>query len=576
VRPPVSQLTLLLRWQARLAVRGLPEGRPALLRSLAIAAVALPIALISLAPSYREVAASVLHALHAAHGAGWLPLICGRALSVVDATVFFFGSVFIAQIVNSNEMRVCAPAPVPARTIVAAQAVWLTACLCAFVFVFLAPLVALLALPAHLGWGGVIACLVIILTAAVLPLSVALLLAVILLRLIPASHARGTIALLAPVLGCTVGLASRVIASLSSASWLGRASAPVARAWEDSPFTWDGRALAAVLVAHPTDVVRYAAGSLIVAAATTALAWTLAHNLLSAGWFAYTAQASEGRDTRPGRTARVRPDVATIVASSALALARRPLSWRALLTKEWRVARRESATRGRVLIGPYSMAAVVPGALLTAKSVGRHGVKALSPVLPAALHAQPALVGAAIYDVTVLFSCGSLMVALIDAAWAREMGARDVMARAPLGPALVLSMLGLFYVTPCAVLAALLVAAGTMLLSTPVLAPIVVCVIIASDLVMLASVALSANVAWPARDRPTGLVPQTWRARITMGLGDLAVSSVCSGFVTLALLSLRHPLVVAILTSIPVVLAVGVIALCMRTGSRALDRLYTR
>ena len=257
MRPPVSQLTLLLRWQARLAVRGLPEGRPALLRSLAIAAVALPIALISLAPSYREVAASVLHALHAAHGAGWLPLICGRALSVVDATVFFFGSVFIAQIVNSNEMRVCAPAPVPARTIVAAQAVWLTACLCAFVFVFLAPLVALLALPAHLGWGGVIACLVIILTAAVLPLSVALLLAVILLRLIPASHARGTIALLAPVLGCTVGLASRVIASLSSASWLGRASAPVARAWEDSPFTWDGRALAAVLVAHPTDVVRY-------------------------------------------------------------------------------------------------------------------------------------------------------------------------------------------------------------------------------------------------------------------------------------------------------------------------------
>ncbi len=587
---PAAPFMLLLRCHARQALRGLPEGRAAWLRSLVGAGATGAVVAFVMISSYRDLAPMLIHATRTSGAAGHLPSMLGGYASALDAVLIILGAGSFARIVHTPDMEILASAPIPARIVVAAQAIRFAASLSALFLALGIPIVALVAAPLSLGVAGFAACACIITTIALAPLSVGLLLGVILLRAIPAAHARGAIALLAPTIGSLFVLVSHLIAHLSSrgtvgvAGTVGSVAAAVARAWGVSPFTWDGRALAAVFAHHMASAVLYAGGDLLVAACTGLLGWALARDLFAAGWAAYTEQPGEGRRrvrhgaaTATGAT----PDAAAVVALMAVAplpmAAARGVPWRVLVGREWRLARRDGIARGRALTAICPLLVAIGTALSAAVLLSEHRGRALARLLGAVPHLQAAALGATIYDVAVLMSCGGLMVALVDAAWAREMPSLDVLASAPLSSATIVGALGLAYAAPVALLAALCVAGGALALPLPVAAPILSCAIIASGLAMLSCLSILANALWPARGRPAELVPQTLRARIALGVADLAVSLWSGLFiaVALALLTLRHPALAVACAMIAVVVAVVIVLLAVRTASRALDRLYT-
>jgi len=576
-----SHLLLLLRLQGRVALRGAPCGWAEWARLLLGGALVLALLGPAVASWYARETVYLAHLfLRSPKGQAGAAILLARDAALVSAAVLVLDSIAYAQVVHHPDMETLARTPLAPRTILAARVCASYATVAPLLLAASLPLVVGLDRALALGWGALGAALVLLLLLPALPIAGAALLAVILLRLVPASYARGLTAFLAPLLVCGAGVASTLQGHVASDAGI---VASVGAAWTDSPLTWVGSALTAVVADRPGDALLDAGGTVALALAVGGLASILARDLFAAGVVAYR-DTSAGPRRRPYRPrvpalAVVRP-VADIVWAPVPA-APRPRrvasAWRPLLGKEWRLSRRDGTTRGRLAFGlvgvtlAFSTGIELAGARgadapsIAAVSAGAIGAALLAAATDAGLY------------VLLLFSVGGLLSALLEAAWAREAAARDVLARSPLSPRQVLLALGAFYAVPGILGAVALVTAGTLLLGRSAVDILLATPALAGGLAMLCGVTLAANAVWPARNASTTLVPHSWRARLAMGVADILVSIACEIPLTLAL-ALAHARQSALALAValvPLVLAAALLALLLRVATRRLDRLLT-
>ncbi len=575
---------LLLRLHALLLLRSLPEGGWARVRRGIVSIVGLALIVIAFRPTYTVIDTHVIHAAYT-HDTGTIARTLAGISGWAGAAFFFFGTITCAQIVYTLDMRVFAATPVSPRLIMGAAALsmltFFSLALCALTI----PIVLALIQAHVLGWGSAIACLVIVLSMPALPFACGLLLSVVLLLFIPASRMRAIVSLLAPMISGTLGVTLRLVLLLAPRGAAGAMAYSLLRLWDISPFTWDGRALAAIISHEWPSALALAGETILLTIIVLAVASIGARDLLAAGLAAYTEDA-DTRRARPRRgLARPIPLATALVGPGARvsALSRRapdnvsPRSGqRALLGKEWIIARRDGAILGRAAIGLYSMSGVMLAVLVGAAKLGPRSLRLFGRA-----HNIPSIVTLpilrdVIIDVGVVLSCGGLMVVLLDAAWSREMNARDILARTPLAPSSTVGCLGVFYVIPTIVLAVGLAALGTSILLLPPLAILSIAPVIAMGLVMLAALVLTANVVWPGPFQPNGGVGQSWIARGVATLSDGAITIFCATFILFDLVGIHHPLLIVVTDGLAVGLTAVIVALCRRLVDRELTRQYTR
>jgi len=583
------RVATLVRLQVLLAVRGLPEGRGPRARAGAVAVIGLAFFILTLRPTYTMAKLAIVHAAAGPHANVALTALLGRVSALSGASCFVLSAVLYAQIVNRPDMRVQAASPLSSRLIIATTALGAVVVLSVLLFILAVPLIAILADPLSLGPFGVLAACLVLLTGPALPASLGLLLAIVLLRVIPAARARGLTAFLGSLISVTIGLSARLITHFSPRGPLGDAATTITRLWDESPLTWDGRALAAVARRDVgAALVNYGA----VCALTVALLALCAvggRNLLSAGWFAYTT-VDDGPDPMvrrwwpwARRPARIPAPLAdALVVPLPRALSQGTAEWRLLLAKERVLAWRDGGLKGRAMLGIYSILMVTTAAFAGASALSArelrfaaHSPRGIGRFFP------PMVLNGVIVYAAVVISCGGLLVALVDGAWAREMGVRGIMARTPLTPARILGALGLFYIVPCAALELGLMTIGTLGLALPAtmiasLAPVAI-----SALAALAALTLTANVVWPGRapgaeaGGSAGAVHQSWRARSAASVADMVIGVAATVFVLALLLARRHLLATLCIDSASVATAVLIIVLCRGIATRAHTRRYS-
>ncbi len=593
-RPPgaPSHLLLLLRLQSRVALRGMPCGWAAWARLLLGGALVLALLGPSIASWYARETVYLAHLfLRSPRGQAGAATLLARDAALASAAVLILDSIAYAQVVHHPDMETLARTPLAPRTILAARVCASYATVAPLLLAAALPLVVGLDRALGLGWGALGAALALLLLLPLLPIAGAALLAVILLRLVPASRARGLTAFLAPLLVCGAGVASTLQGHAANEAggdagivvWVGVA-------WTDSPLAWAGRALAAVATSQPSLALLTAGGTAALALAVGGLAAILARDLFAAGVVAY--RGAPGRARRP----RVRGPrgASTTVSLNAVDVARTPApaaprrsrvaaAWRPLLGKEWRLSRRDGTTRGRLIFGLVGVTVAFSSGMELAGTRGGEapsiaavgaGAAGAAGAIAAALVA--AATSAAFY-ILLLFSVGGLLSALLEAAWAREAEAREVLARSPLPLRRALLALGAFYAVPGVVCAVVLAAVGTLLLGHSAVDILLAAPALAGGLAMLCGATLAASAVWPARNASTTLVPHSWRARLAIGAADTLVSIACDVPLTLALAlaGARQPALALAVALVPLGLAAVLLALCLRVATRGLDRLFT-
>jgi len=578
---------LLLRLQGRLALRGLPYGWTAWARLLFGGALALALLGPAAGHWYARETAHLTHLfLGGPRERADAAALLARGAALASAAILILDSIAYAQIVHHPDMETLARTPLAPRTILAARACAGYAMAAPLLLVASLPLVVGLDRSLGLGWGALYAGLALLLLLPVLPIAGAALLAVVLLRLAPASHARGLTAFLAPLLVCGAGVASTLQGhGAHDAGGVTGIVASVSTAWTDSPLAWVGRALAEVATDQPLGALRNVGRTVALASAAMGLAAILARDLFAAGVVAYRAAPSGSqRRARGSRTAvrpTVSPSIAAVVRAPTLAgprVSRDASPWRPLLGKEWRLSRRDGTMRGRLAFG------LVGVALAFSTGIELAGARGADPPSTAAMDTVMAALtagatSAGLY-ILLLFGVGGLLSALLEAAWAREAAARDVLARSPLPLPRVLLALGAFYAVPGILGALALATAGTLLLGRPVIDIALAAPALAGGLAMLCGATLTATSIWPARNAsttPVTLVPHSWRARVVMGAADILVSIACEVPLTVALTlaGARQPALALAVALVPLGLAAAVLTLCLRVATRRLDRLLT-
>jgi len=556
---------LLLRLQGRLALRGLPYGWTAWARLLFGGALALALLGPAAGHWYARETAHLTHLfLGGPRGRAGAAALLARGAALASAAILILDSIAYAQIVHHPDIETLARTPLAPRTILAARAGAGYAMAAPLLLVASLPLVVGLDRSLGLGWGALCAGLA-------------------LLLLLPA---RGLTAFLAPLLVCGAGVASTLQGhGAHDASGVTGIIASVSTAWTDSPLAWVGRALAEVATDQPLGALRNVGRTIALASAAMGLAAILARDLFAAGVVAYRAAPSGSqRRARGSRTAvrpTVSPSIAAVVRAPTLAgprVSRDASPWRPLLGKEWRLSRRDGTMRGRLAFG------LVGVALAFSTGIELAGARGADPPSTAAMDTVMAALtagatSAGLY-ILLLFGVGGLLSALLEAAWAREAAARDVLARSPLPLPRVLLALGAFYAVPGILGALALATAGTLLLGRPVIDIALAAPALAGGLAMLCGATLTATSIWPARNAsttPVTLVPHSWRARVVMGAADILVSIACEVPLTVALTlaGARQPALALAVALVPLGLAAAVLTLCLRVATRRLDRLLT-
>jgi len=568
---------LIVRIRVLLNLRSLPEGRAARGRAALIGLVGLVIAVMTLRPNYAAALLLIRHIAAGPHATTRIDSLFGHTSALSEIPFFIAGTILTAQCVRALDMQVLAATPVSPRLIVATTmvAMWLvvSALFCAASI----PLIIGLSGPFRLGVGDMVVACLIMPSLLGLPLALGMLLGVAILRFLPAQRARSLTSLLAPLITTSVGAVARLVALLAPHGPLGSAAQTLARAWALSPFSWTGQALAALL-RHDTVLCARLVGENL--ALTTLIVVVLvpsSRDLLSAGWGAYT-NGTDGHRRRGRGGLRVAVPAASDLFGTGSPPGAARAGWRAIIKKEWLLARRDGEIQGRVIFGLYAIMITSVPTMATAPRAVVRAIRVLK-IRPHTVMTLPllGLVGALV-SVVIVVMCGGIMVTLLNRSWGREMGVRDIVARTPIDPFSVLWALGLFYAFPCGVLAMALAFLSALVIPLPLGSLLATAPVILAALCVLAAVTLTVNVRWPGQRHSTidgAAVPQSWRARWAATVADLSIAPCCAIALIVDAFFSRHPLVIVVVDAFFIVLATLVVLVCRRVSTRALARLYS-
>jgi len=214
----------------------------------------------------------------------------------------------------------------------------------------------------HLGLTYALTALFVLLLLPIVPVSLALLLALTVLRWLPPARTQSIITVLGWLSGAAFYIGSQLVAARAARAQISTSSIREGW-WSALPVAWPGHALAAAALGKPATAVAYLLASVLLAALLGSVAIELSARLFATGWATYQ-EVGRGRAPKKllavgnGEEA-VRPSggLGTVSAPAGSAIRYSPPSagllkmgwaWRWLVRKEWLTVRRDSQLLARL------------------------------------------------------------------------------------------------------------------------------------------------------------------------------------------------------------------------------------
>lgn len=388
-----------------------------------------------------------------------------------------------------------------------------------------------------LGLAYDLTAVAILLLLPIVPVSLAFLLAVLLLRWVPPARARTITTVFGGLVGLIIYLGIQLLFQQpgrnGTADFRALLSGTNDAWWSNLPTTWPGRALAAVGQGDLGSGLTYLAATLLLALLLAGVAVLLSSRLFATGWATYQ---EVGRRARPdavgaGAGTPFGPNETAATPSPARPASRKrprrppPLDasatldrdstgrlapWWPLLGKEWRSLRRDPTVWSRLLFplliagfGFYQTFAQMP----SAETPGAGSVSTF------------VLCGVLAY--TTFF----LLLILVPPIVNREGRALYLLALAPLSPADILRAKWAFCAIPVLILIEVLLAIGTLFLHVPLARAGLAALTFASLIVALTGALLLISLIWPRLDWDNPRQQVSTMAMLVGAIGGLVLAA---------------------------------------------------
>jgi len=392
----------------------------------------------------------------------------------------------------------------------------------------------------HAGWSFGLVALLVLGLLPVAPASLAMLLVVPVLRLLPPARGKTIVTILGTILGGALFVGQQLLIG-SHAGPSRNVVAPSLPAW--LPTTWPGRTLSASALHHTQDVFVFGAGMVLITTVLFVLAVETSARAFTTGSATYREVAR--RSTRSAtRTRRSWGDVDH---------GRRPRWW-PLVHREWLMLRRD-AQRLAALLYPLIVVGFYLYRLVSLRSEGGTFTLVM----------QDSLYGLAAFAAIVLI--GALAPTLVN----REGRSLYLLAMAPLTPLDIVVAKWMVCLIPSIPLVQALYAGSAAYLGETAVQIIVSAPILAALTASLAALALAVNLVWP---KLGATEPRKQASGTASIVGFIAEAVVCVIVVGLLALTFSAPIptwarVVTAATALAI--AVALMAASLSLGARRLS-----
>ena len=487
--------------------------------------------------------------------------------SVTALIIFLYAIVTLAgTLTYRSDLKLLLLSPVSPRLILAEKIL--------AVSLGFSPLL-LLSLPAvigighalHLGLGYDLMALALVVLVPVGPVSLAMLILLALLRLVPPARVQGAAVVLGTVLSGALFVGMQSLMSPTSSIRPGFSPPSIPGA---VPATWAGHALAALVLGRPTTGLLYFLATVALAALLYGLAITLSARVLVTGSANY---GEVRRKAAPGQTGNLsslpgrREAFPAGHLQAVPAGAPRPITgltvW-PLLVREWRSLRRD----------PQRLAALAYPLVIVAFYAYR--IVSLQGASPpgSGEHAGPFLVGSLDFmlTITAILLIGSIAPSLIN----HEGRSLYLLALAPVSSRDVLLGKWLMCAAPALVLVEAMLGAAAVFLHLPAGRSMMTALVMAALIIAQAGLTLAINLVWPRFNPSGGRQQASFPAVVVSMAGQLLLGGAV--FILLLLATgtwTSLPLAALAAIAAVVVLTASISFASMWLGSRQLQRLLT-
>lgn len=371
----------------------------------------------------------------------------------------------------------------------------------------------------HLATAYDLMALLMVFLVPLSPVALALLFVLAILRWLPPARARTITAVLGTILGGVAFVGSQLLfnPSLAPRTSIGGSDVPAFL-----PSTWPGRALAATGLGDTQAAALYLLGTVLLALTLSAVAITLAAQLLATGSATYfevgrrrpVPQGAEERDLQrpapmPVATTAAAPNRSTMT-----------LPWAALFDKEWLTLRRDPQRLAQLayplfIVGFYLYR--LSATSLSFYSGSSDGLGALS------LYGIPAL--------TAVLILSSFAASIVN----REGRSLYHLALAPLTARSILFAKWAISLVPALAISEILLAVAGVVLHAGVLQVLVTAIVVAALVVALTGFVIDVNLVWPKLEAGNSRRQVSTIASYVGCLGSAIITGVVGLLFTLAL-----------------------------------------
>lgn len=453
--------------------------------------------------------------------------------------IFFYALIsMVALLTYRSDLNLLLLTPVSPRLVLAEKILSLA--------LGFAPLL-LLALPVllglghefHAGWSFGLVALLVLGLLPVAPASLAMLLVVPVLRLLPPARGKTIVTILGTILGGTLFVGQQLLVGTRGPSR--NVVAPPLPTW--LPTTWPGRVVSASALHHTQDALVFGAGMALITAVLFVLAVETSARAFTTGSATYREVAR-----RPARSA-----TRTRRAWGNLEPGRRPRWW-PLMHREWLMLRRD-AQRLAALLYPLIVVGFYLYRLISLRSEGGTFTLVM----------RDSLYGLAAFAAIVLI--GALAPTLVN----REGRSLYLLALAPLTPLDIVVAKWMVCLIPSIPLVQALYVGSAAYLGETAVQIILSAPILAALTASLAALALAVNLVWP---KLGATEPRKQASGTASIVGFIAEAVVCVIVVGLLALTFSAPVPIwarALTAATALAIAVALMAASLSLGARRLS-----
>ncbi len=496
------------------------------------------------------------------------------ASSAGSVALFLFAiPAVLASLTYKSDLKLLLLTPVSPRLLLAEKYISIYFQLSALIFLIGIPILLGIGRALDLGPGYSLVTILVLLLLPMVPLSLALLVLVAVLRWMPPRWARTITAVLGTVFGLIGYVGTQLLTNRGGTGQTANLRGLFARApnawWQSLPTTWPGQALGAVAQGHAGTAMSYLAGSAVLGIGFAIAAVLLAAHLFSTGWATYQEVGTHGRTRGTGDpVATVAlpvplrspetwiPVGGTDARSTSRATGSLPfhLVWRALLRKDWLGLIRDPQTLARLA---YPLVIVAFGFYRTSSN-GASG----------AASARGA--GIISFFITMAIYVFLLSTFLAPRLVNREGKSLYLLSLAPVSSRDVLLVKWALGALPVAALAAVFAIVGALLLHLSIWAALLCLAAFSTLAIAMVGAMLTLSLIWPRLDWDNPSRQVSTQATLYGTVGGLVLGMGISALLAVVIgWSSSHP-AIALLAGVGIfVITLGICWISLFVGSRA-------